>query len=141
MNAPLRISRAGKTTPPSMLSRLAGIRCPICQTLQPWRPLCGTNPPYRGVKWFDAHACAGCDANLRLTGENRLTQFFLLMVPTFFATSLIGFWLVTQIEPLRYFHETRGHYEPTFLGFILVLALFVFPAQMALLRFEKVAVL
>lgn len=137
-NQTQRTSRPDKTARLSLASRLAQIRCPLCNTLQPLRQIMGTNP-HSGQQWADAHACAGCDTPLRLTGEGRLKRFFLLMAPTFLISAAIGFWLVIKIDALSTFNEGRGHIEPNLIGLLLVIALVITPAQITLLRFEKVA--
>ncbi|MBO9478362.1 hypothetical protein J7382_12520 [Shimia sp. R11_0] len=122
-----------------LLSKICGMRCPECRTLQVASRLTKTNP-WRGWNKTEAHKCDGCDANLYLTGKRRNLRFFLLGAPLFFTSAFVGFAIMNHLEGLHHFHETRGHKEPNFLGFLIVCFLFVYPSQLALARLENIAV-
>ncbi len=136
---PSRISKLRKGERPMLLSKLCGMRCPECGNLQIATHLSKTNP-WRGWNKLEAHECGGCGSALYLTGEGRNRRFFFLNAPVFLLSALIGGEIVTKAEGLHHFHEARGHDEPNFLGFLILIAFFVFPCQFALSRFEKIAV-
>ncbi len=136
---PPRISKLGEGERPMLLSKLCGMRCPECKSLQVASRLGKTNPS-RGWNKTEAHECGGCGSALYLTGEGRNRRFFFLNAPVFLLSALIGGEIVTKAKGLRHFHEARGHDEPNFLGFLILVAFFVFPCQFALGRFEKIAV-
>jgi len=136
---PSRISKLGKGERPMLLSKLCGMRCPECGNLQVTSRLSKTNP-WRGWNKTEAHECGACGSALYLTGEGRNRRFFFLNAPVFLLSALIGAEIVKKAEGLYHFHEARGHDEPNFLGFLILVALFVFPCQLALSRFEKIAV-
>lgn len=133
---PARISRLRKGEGPMLFSKICGMRCPECRTLQAASWLIKTNP-WRGWNKTEAHECDGCGANFYLTGKRRNLRFILVGTPLFFASIFVGFTIMNHLEGLHDFHVARGHNEPNFLGFLIVCFLFVFPCQLALSRFEK----
>ncbi len=59
----------------------------------------------------------------------------------FFLTAFFGSYWITRVDGLSYYNEARRGLEPNFLGFLMLIAFFVFPGQLFLQRWEDVAVL
>ena len=133
-----RLSRISRFEQPGLWSALAGIRCPDCNALQPCSRLLQTTP-WRGRNKHDAHKCFDCGAFLYLSGRHLTLKFWLLHMPVFFGSALLGMYLFSKIDVLTYVHPARGPGEPNFIAFLLTVFLIVLPAQLFLTRFNKVS--
>lgn len=134
------ISRLEPTQKPLFLSKISGVRCPNCSTLQPIYHMGRTNP-HKGWNKIAAHECSTCKSWLYFDGKGRYRRFFLLGAPLFLLSSCLGTEVVTHTDGLHYFHEARGHEEGNFLGFLVTILLFVIPTMFFLSRFEHIQVL
>ena len=102
-----------------LLSRLFRFRCTDCNALQPWLrlPLTAIAPN----RW-DYYNCPSCGTPLfaSLSEARHAAIWFFIVLPTFLLAGLIGSGLILEVPFLRHFDETRSHFEPNFLGIILV---------------------
>ncbi|MEM9909686.1 MAG: hypothetical protein AAF922_02770 [Pseudomonadota bacterium] len=135
-----RISRVGKTERVSLLSRLAGLRCPVCGGVLPLYPMLGTNPHYV-EKWADEYIRASCDTPLRLNGKRRFLRFLTLHVPLFLLTVALVSDVINRFDLLSAFNTARDQVEPNMVGLILTRMAIVGPTLVALLRIETVEAL
>ncbi|MEQ6202323.1 hypothetical protein ABMC88_04645 [Sulfitobacter sp. HNIBRBA2951] len=134
------ISRLAAGQKPLILSKIAGVRCPTCNALQPIYRMNRTNP-HKGWNKVAAHECSSCKSWLYFDGKGRYRRFFLIGAPLFLLSAGIGAEAVTHIDGLHHFHEARGGSEGNFLGFLVTVFLFVIPTVFFTSRFESVQTL
>jgi hypothetical protein len=135
-SAEIRISRADavRVGPWSNLFRY---RCPKCQTIQPLRLISKLIPPKNKFDAHECHECSNVFVLKRVFGSGILFVFFFVfaIAPVFISASMIGSHLLSDVPSLSYFHESRGHREPNFLGFLLVVLVLVLPATWMAMQF------
>jgi len=134
------ISRLRKDISLTPFSKIANLRCPECNALQPMSRMSKTNP-HKGWNKYDAHQCNGCGDLLYLTGKGRLIHLFTLTVPVCFIGFVGGFELISNIEWLSYYNEARSSREPNFPGGLIGVFCFLIIPALALMRFEEIKVL
>ena len=110
------------------ISRILKFRCPTCEEVQPYSDVLGTVRPRDAS---EAHQCAKCGDMLigRLPFLVQLLAFLVFIGPVFMTSESIGFAVLSDVPLISHFHEGRGYLEVNFVGFLIVVSLFVFPAS------------
>ena len=117
-------------------SHIANMRCPNCDQLQSVFQMSRTDEA-RATIWgaLPFLACRKCASKLRIADYSRTLTFW-LSLPVFIGSGVFGLVVFNYVG----LYGRADQAGPNFVGFVLIMALFVVPAQLLLMRRLKVEV-
>lgn len=133
------VSRIPATERLTIRSKIAAIRCPACNALQPQGRLRRTLSGAKNQKFW-AHQCRDCAKLLKLSEPKWPVDVWVKFPLRIFAMACLITWcfFLAQHPALGHIHPTRGTLEPNLAGFFVASATFFFVTlfvEPVLLRF------
>ena len=118
-------------------SYIANLRCAECDQLQPVFQMSRTNEARASILGpLEFFACRKCETKLRIADYNKMLHF-LMILPVFLTSAILGAVVLSRIGLFG-----RGEYEGiNFIGFVVIVTVFVMPAVLFCYRFLKVEII
>lgn len=115
-------------------------KCPVCAATISLNKLFKALRRSKRSGKKESAVCPSCKTALQFERGRRYNFVFALSIFMFLFSAVIGSAVFSQFDATSYFHEARGGVEPNFLGFLLTIVLFVYPAASMTFKLLKIEV-